>query len=152
MQTYEVIDELGSKPTLTKPTLTFGVEPPKEIVGPLNPKMVQYGVSYDREYGAPILTPMPTIYCNFNKFRSDLPPWNTLSEVVLASKVDGGVLEAVLSETEVSEIQITADLKTVTIVGQSLDVGLDNADVVERDRVYDDSGTGYRQPNVGGDD
>jgi len=138
MDTYELYDTLGADPTLT-----FGVGPPKEIVGPLNPRNVQYGINWD-DIASPQSGAHPLVHCNFNKYRSDLPPWNTLKEVVIAATVDGGgVLEAVVSETEVSEIQITGDLKTVTIAGTSIDVGLDNASIVERNRV-EDNGTGYR--------
>jgi len=136
MGLYELYNTLGSHPTLT-----FGVEPPQEIVGPLNPKSVQYGISNTDDLLQS--KSRPIVHCNFNKYRSDLPPWNTLSEVVIASTVDGGVLEVVISESEVSTTKITGDLKSVSIVGESMDVGLDNASVVERERVYDDSGTGY---------
>jgi hypothetical protein len=132
---YEtVIEKLGRDNV----TATFGVVNPPEIVGPLNPESVYYGKAfgYDELEGR-VATDfaIPLLFFEFNKYRSDLPPWQKLEEVVLASHNDSGdVIEYTFVDTLHRATQVTGDLKTVSVTAEGPFSGVEGA-IIERSEV-----------------
>jgi hypothetical protein len=115
-----------------EPTVTFGCANPPEIVGPVKPREVQYGVNYGN------FTPLrthPSLFLNFNKYRPDLPPWHNVVEAVLASKTDDGVFEATFIDTDHLATSTTGDLKTVNLVADTVAEGVESAAIIERSEV-----------------
>mgnify|MGYP007116981582 CR=1 FL=1 len=130
MKTRQLNESLG-----TQPTLTFGCEPPKEIIGPIKPRSVQYGVQHTpSQYGTRIDT---VLFTNFNKYRSDLPPWQNLTEIVAANQHNGNRYYATLREIKQCSISITGDLKTVTIVAKTVVGGLEQLSIIDRRKMGD---------------
>lgn len=128
MELQDYFEKLGDEPTVT-----FGCRNPPEIVGPLRPRNVQYGVNYGN------FTPLrthPSLFLNFNKYRPDLPPWRNVVEVVLASHTDSGeVFEATFIDTDHLATSITGDLKTVNLVTNTVAEGVEAAAIIERSEV-----------------
>lgn len=119
-------------------TATFGSAPPPEIVGPLNPESVYYGKAFgydEREERVTTEFALPLLFFEFNKYRSDLPPWDNVREVVLASYDDtGDVVEYTFVETFHRATQVTGDLKTVSLTADGPYEGVGGA-IIERDEV-----------------
>lgn len=142
MDLQQTFERLGGEPTAT-----FGCVNPPEIVGPLKPRSVQYGITYGNDDQGDVFLgrPFPTVWLNFNKYRPDLPPWRSVVEFVLASQDDGGnVFEAMFIDTSAAGTDITGDLKTVNVLADSIAHGVDAAAVIDRDEVAEkrDMGTG----------
>jgi len=124
---FEYFEQLGEEPTAT-----FGCRNPPEIVGPIKPRNVQYGVNYGN------FTPLrthPSLFLNFNKYRPDLPPWRNVVEVVLASQTEDGVFEATFIDTDHLATSTTGDLKTVNLVADTVAEGVEPAAIIERREV-----------------
>lgn len=120
-------------------TATFGVRagPSWEIVGPLNPETTYYALSYGYdERKESFLTDftVPIIHFNFNKYRSDLPPWDNVDEFVLASTCDGDVVEYTFVESHFVGSVVTGDLKTIQISAEGPITGVDGG-IIEKDGV-----------------
>lgn len=140
MEYQDAIERIGRDDV----TVTFGVAPPGEIVGPLRPRSVYYGQAfgYDERHGEFITqNPIPTVTFSFNKYRSDLPPWRQVHEFVLASRHEGDVVEVTFFESSLRGIDITGDLKTVTLNAEGPIEGVDCA-IIERDEVAEKRGMG----------
>lgn len=124
-------------------TATFGVGPPAEIVGPLNPKAVYYGKCFgydERDERVTTEYAIPLLFLEFNKYRSDLPPWQNLEEVVLATYDDNGdVVEYTFHDAFHRATQVTGDVKTVSVSAEGPSEGVDGL-VVERDEVAEKRG------------
>jgi hypothetical protein len=74
MDYHQTIRALGP----TDVSATFGCAPPQEVVGPLVPKSIHYGVAYpsDPDNGEVLINrTVPLLHFDFNKYRPDLPPW-----------------------------------------------------------------------------
>lgn len=128
---HEAMKKLGRDDV----TATFGVAPPAEVVGPLKPSSVYYGQAFGYDEDANTVLPqytIPTITFEFNKYRSDLPPWHTLKEFVLASEHAGTVAEYTFIEAHHRSTDVTGDLKTVTVSGEGPITGVEGA-VIDRD-------------------
>lgn len=138
MEYQDVIERIGRDDV----TATFGVAPPGEIVGPLRPRSVYYGLAfgYD-ERNEQFVTgdPIPLITFNFNKYRPDLPPWGQVREFVLAGLDGTDVVEATFIEPGLRSITTTGDLKTVTLTAEGPAGGVDGA-IIERDEVAEKRG------------
>jgi len=133
MEFKDVLTEIGRDDV----SVTFGLSNPIEIVGPLKPKSVYYGkvFGYDKSAGQVHMgRAWPMIMFSFNKYRSDLPPWESVREMVLASMNNGHSIEASFIETNVRSIDTTGDLKTVEIVAEGPSEGVDCA-IIEKDEV-----------------
>lgn len=123
----DLYQQLGSEPTVT-----FGCVDPPEIVGPLKPSSVQYGVTFrnDRDVGPDMFlsaSQSPTVWFNFNKYRPDLPPWHSVVEFVIAS-TDTMVT---FIDVEAVGTDITGDLKTVNVVADEVYEGTEQAAIIE---------------------
>jgi len=117
----------------TNPSLTFGCSPPDEIVGPIKPQSVQYGVTNTTmfEYGSSAL------FMNFNKYRRDLPPWQHVREIVVANERNGNKYYATLRDIEHCSVQITGDLKTITLAAKTIVGGLEQLSIIDRSKMGD---------------
>jgi hypothetical protein len=119
------------------PTVTFGVrthewlDSTEEIVGPLNPKHVQYGTAWTGTHSK------PTVFLNFNKYRSDLPPWDNVEEFVLAAHDDDGEVVEYAFEGLVHHLgtKVTGDLKTVNIAAMYCWDDFELLDIIDRESV-----------------
>lgn len=137
MRYERAIEELGRDDV----TATFAVSPPQEIVGPLNVSDVFYGKSWgypSRSSHAALGSPIPMVTLAFNKYRSDLPPWDRLFEFVLASEYRGVVRTYSFIDANVRSINTTGELKTVDIHAEFGGQGIDACAFITRDRVAED--------------
>lgn len=138
MDYHATIRDLGTKNV----TATFGCAPPQEVVGPIKPKAIHYGVAYpsDPDNGN-VLTnrAIPLLHMDFNKYRPDLPPWRNVREIVLASRVEGKSKPIVASFIDPSTygIQTTANLKTVTIAAEGPSSGTGINEIVTEEAVME---------------
>jgi len=126
----DAYEALGNGPTAAFGVVAGGIDMTAEVVGPLKPRHVYYGHVWT-ESGL-----RPRVFFNFNKYRSDLPPWRDVTEFVLASQVDGEVREYSFTDL-VSEqgVQITGDLKTVSLSCEYVYDGIEQCDTISREEV-----------------
>jgi len=126
-------------------TATFGVVNPPEIVGPLNPESVYYGKAYgydERDEQVRTDFSVPLLFFEFNKYRSDLPPWHDLEEVVLAAYDDhGDIVEYTFHEAFHRATQVTGDLKTVSVTAEGPSEGVAGF-IISRDEVAEQTDAG----------
>lgn len=137
MQSYErAIERLGSDDI----TATFGIAPPAEIVGPMNPENVYYGVAYGSDDGS-VMTSyrIPLIFFEFNKYRPDLPPWNKVKEFVLATEDGGEIIEYTFVESHFRTTTTTGRMKTVHLSAEGPMEGVEGI-IVKRDEVAEKRG------------
>lgn len=136
MDYHTTIRQLGSDDV----TATFGVAPPHEIVGPLKPRSVHYGVAYGTDPERDMVMTdfaIPLLHFDFNKYRPDLPPWDNVREISLASFVESGepasgTIIASFIEPDLYGIRTTGDLKTVTLAAEGPMHGLDDLVIIDR--------------------
>jgi hypothetical protein len=144
MDLHDVMNKIGRDDV----SVTFGIAPPAEIVGPLNPKSVYYGYAFgydERNDRFVTASPQPLVTFAFNKYRSDLPPWEKVREFVLASHDDNGrVVEATFIEPGLRGINTTGDLKTVELGAEGPAYGVDGA-IIERDEVAEKRGIAHNE-------
>lgn len=126
MDLADVMEQIGRDDV----TVTFGVAPPEEVVGPIKPQNVYYGhaFGYD-EYANEFIPnrPIPLILFEFNKYRSDLPPWEKTREFVLAATNDGERVAATFIEPHYRASRTTGTLKTVEVSAEGPIEGVDAA-------------------------
>lgn len=131
----------------SSPTVTFGIaskQHPAEIVGPMNPRSVHYGVTYasDPNTDATLInSAFPTVFIDFNKYRPDLPPWQAVREIVLADRDFGDVIEYTLVNTQHRTTDTTGNLKTVSLSADGVWDGVDGG-IIEKDEVAEQRGMG----------
>lgn len=137
MDYHATIRDLGSEDV----TATFGIAPPQEIVGPLNPLKVHYGVAYGTDPERDLVMTgytVPLLHFDFNKYRPDLPPWHQVHEIVLASyRDDGSQVVAHFIQPDLYGIRTTGDLKTVTLAAEGPGSGVEGLAIIDRDGVED---------------
>lgn len=126
----------------SEPTITFGVMScgNAEIVGPMNPKSVHYGILYgsDPDTKQTMLKhDFPLVHLDWNKYRSDLPPWDGVVEFVLADNHRGEVVEYTLPNVSVQSVATTGNLKTVTLSADGIWSGVDGT-IIDRDEVAEE--------------
>lgn len=127
----DAYERLGNEPTATFGVVTTEIlDNTEEIVGPLRPRTTYYGH---------VWTPgrvKPLVFLNFNKYRSDLPPWDNVTEFVLAAEDDGEVAEYTFNGlVEPQGINITGDLKTVSLACEYVWTGVERCDTIDRQQV-----------------
>lgn len=121
----------------TQPTLTFGCTSPNEIIGPLKPRSIQYGVQH-RPVGYRYGTEMDTaLFINFDAHRTDLPPWERVREIVAANQRDGKQYYVSLHDIGQCTTRVTGDLKTVTVVAETVVGGLERLSIIDRSKMGD---------------
>jgi hypothetical protein len=128
----DAFERLGREPTVTFGVVTHELlENDEEIVGPLNPKHVQYGTAWTGTHSK------PTVFLNFNKYRSDLPPWDNVEEFVLAARDDDGEVVEYAFKGLVHHLgtKVTGDLKTVNIAAMYCWNSLEHLDIIDRKSV-----------------
>jgi len=119
----------------TEPTLLFGCSPPDETIGPIKPKSIQYGVQHT-PVGYRLGTKMEAaLFLNFNTYRTDLPPWEKVREIVLANETDGQKYCATLTDIGDCSMATTGDLKTVSVVAGTIVGGLEQLSIIDRSNV-----------------
>jgi hypothetical protein len=132
----DAFEVLGNEPTATFGVVTHeGIDTVSEIVGPLKPRAVYYGHIWT-ETGV-----KPLVFLNFNKYRSDLPPWRDVNEFVLAAEDDGRAAEFAFRGLVTQQgIDITGDLKTVSLACEYVWNGIEQCSVVDRREVAEKRG------------
>lgn len=124
----DIFEEIGREPTVTFGLSTIeGINDATEVVGPLKPKHVQHGHLQTKTHTKPL------VFFNFNKYRSDLPPWRDVWEFVLAGQTDEGPsLYTFEGLVQPRGTQITADLKTVTLSAMYAWEGVEQCDIIDK--------------------
>lgn len=135
MDYTDLMEQFGTKDV----TATFGIAPPAEIVGPLKPKAIHYGIAYgsDPDTGDVFTNyTVPLLFFEFNKYRPDLPPWRNVKEIVLAAlDDDGGVTEASFIEPHYRATKTTGALKTVEVSAEGPGEFRDDLAIIDRSEV-----------------
>lgn len=90
--------------------LIFGCLSPPEVVGPTEPRSIESGTVAKSEYPKEHAQ-HPTLWMNFHKYHSGLPPWRNVAEMIV---VEGGT-EMTLVNIQHRETKITGTLKTVNV-------------------------------------
>lgn len=127
--------ELGRDDIVAAFTIVGPTQP--ETVGPISPDSVYYGTcfGYDDDRGQVYSQPFPMVTLAFNKYRSDLPPWENLIDVTLASYHDGEDVFWTLQNADHRATNVTGKLKTVDVIADDIAQGVDGM-ITEKEELF----------------
>lgn len=119
-----------------QPTATFGVTRATdgEVVGPMQPRDVQYGATSTYNGKNVLRQTRHLVNMNFNKYRPDLPPWQSVAEFFLASED----AHALFIDVEPHDVLISGNLKTVQLVADAVREGESDGAIISTEDVVRD--------------